>query len=112
MSASDYGYATSGNSTTDRATCLSKELINWDSASDCYNNDYLFNDSYFQWTLAPYSSGSAVAFYVDRNGSVHNFAGVVQISVGVRPAAFLKSNISITDVGTGTAESPYQLKVG
>ena len=52
MYPSDYGYATSGNSTTDRATCLSKELFswslyNWGNASDCYSNDYLFNDSYF-----------------------------------------------------------------
>ena len=43
---SDYGYATSGNSSTTRATCLAKELYNWDGASACYQNDWLFKSSY------------------------------------------------------------------
>ena len=113
MYPSDYGYATSGNSTTDRATCLSKELCNWygDDASDCYNNDYLYKSSYSQWTLTPRSSLSYFAFDVDPWGSVSGDSSVNK-AYGVRPAAFLKSNISITDVGIGTAESPFQLKVG
>ena len=52
---SDYGYATSGNSSTTRATCLAKELYNWDGASACYQNDWLFKSSYM-WSLSPYSS--------------------------------------------------------
>ena len=111
MYLSDYGYATSGNSTTDRATCLSKELYNWNSASDCYSNDYLFNDSYSQWTLAPYSSNSSYAFYVNTNGYVRN-GNVVFKTNGVRPAAYLKSSISLSSVGDGSSTSPYQLKVG
>ena len=110
MYPSDYGYATSGNSTTDRATCLSKELFNWDSASDCYSNDYLFNDSYWQWTLTPVSSVSYGAFNVYSRGYV-NLLNVDLDYYSARPVAFLKSNISITDVGIGTAESPYQLSV-
>ena len=110
MYPSDYGYATSGNSTTDRATCLSKELYNWDSASDCYSNDYLFNDSYYQWTSTPHSSGSYNVFYVDMKGYVRN-DGVYDGTNSARPVAFLKSNISITDIGIGTAESPFQLSV-
>jgi len=99
MYPSDYGYATSGGSTTDRATCLAKEMYNWDGSdvSDCKTNDYLYKSSYYQWTLAPYSSNAYRVFHV---------------SSTVRPAVFLKSNISITDVGIGTAESPFQLKVG
>ena len=111
MYPSDYGYATSGNSTTDRATCLSKELYNWDSAIDCYGNDYLFNDSYNQWTLAPAWSNAFVVFLVSSGGDVCGIS-VDDDSRSVRPVAFLKSNISITDVGIGTAESPFQLKVG
>ena len=71
MYPSDYGYATAGGTTTNRASCLAKELYNWDGSgvSDCKNNDYLFKSSYSQWTLAPTSSRSNVAFRVDTRGS-------------------------------------------
>ena len=110
MYPSDYGYATSGGSTTDRATCLAKEIYNWDSASDCYSNDYLHKSGYFQWTLAPRSSSSNGVFFVNTRGCVRSSSAYD--TIGVRPVAFLKSNISITNVGTGTFESPFQLKVG
>ena len=110
MYPSDYGYATSGNSTTDRATCLAKEIYNWDSASNCYSNDYLYKSDYSQWTLVHNSSYSYSVFVVSPGGFV-GFGTVYDTRV-IRPVAFLKSNISITDVGIGTAESPYQLKVG
>ena len=111
MYPSDYGYATSGGSTTDRAACLAKEMLNWNGSgvSDCKNNDYLLK-SYYQWTLAPRSSDSTYVFAVDSEGFVDNFNAYD--TLGVRPAVFLKSNISITNVGTGTSESPFQLKVG
>ena len=109
MYPSDYGYATSGGSTTDRAACLAKEMYYWDAVSDCKNNDYLLK-SYFQWTLVPISSFSGNVFRVGAEGFVgYNRADAAD---GVRPVAFLKSNISITNVGTGTSESPFQLKVG
>ena len=113
MYPSDYGYATAGGATTNRAACLAKELNNWDGSgvSDCKNNDYLYKSSYYKWTLAPDSSDAFYVFGVDTRGSVSdNFAD--NGSYSVRPVAFLKSNISITDVGLGTAESPFQLKVG
>ena len=34
MYPSDYGYATSGGSTTDRAACLAKEMYNWDGSDE------------------------------------------------------------------------------
>ena len=111
MYPSDYGYATSGGSTTDRATCLANEMYNWDLSrlSDCNRNDYLLKSDDAQWTLAPGSSYSNHVFDVYPNGNVN--LHVAYDAYGVRPAAFLKSNISITDVGIGTSESPYQLKV-
>ena len=113
MYPSDYGYATSGGSTTDRAACLAKEMYNWDGSdvSDCKNNDYLYKSGYSQWTLAPNSSYSNNAFGVSSSGFVGNYRDVSS-TLAVRPVAFLKSNISITNVGTGTSESPFQLKVG
>ena len=70
MYPSDYGYATAGGTTTNRASCLAKELYNWDGSgvSDCKNNDYLFKSAYTQWTLAPYSSYSNLAFNVLAGG--------------------------------------------
>ena len=112
MYPSDYGYATSGGSTTDRATCLATELYNWMSStgfSDCYNNDWLYNGS-LQWTLTPSSSYSTDVFGVNNNGNLFvNYAtdGVY----GARPSVYLKSNISISG-GTGTSTDPYTLSVG
>ena len=108
MYPSDYGYATSGNSTTDRATCLSKELSNWHKASDCYSNDYLFNNDYNQWTLTPLSSNINYGASVYYDGRVW-FANVFS-AYGVRPTAFLKSNISISS-GDGSSTTPYNLKI-
>ena len=112
MYLSDYGYATAGGTTTNRASCLAKELYNWDGSgvSDCKNNDYLFKSSYVQWTLAPDSSNSGFAFIVFTKGYVNGY--IVNSSYGVRPAAYLKSSISLSSVGDGSSTSPYQLKVG
>ena len=113
MYPSDYGYATAGGTTTNRESCLAKELYHWDGSgvSDCKNNDYLFKSAYTQWTLAPYSSLSDLAFVVDSLGSVNTHSNV-NYARGVRPAAYLKSSISLSSVGDGSSTSPYQLKVG
>ena len=110
MYPSDYGYATSGNSTTDRATCLAKEMNKWNSAGDCYNNDYLYKSNYYQWTLTPYSSYENPVFLVG-SGYVNRSAAYIDY-LSVRPATFLKSSISISNLGDGTSNFPYQLKVG
>ena len=107
MYPSDYGYATSGGTTKDRAACLAKELYNWNSSdfSDCKNNDYLYKSDNAQWTLEP--SGPDRVFDVNPDGRlVYPFAGIADY--GVRPALFLKSNISIKS-GTGESSNPYQL---
>ena len=113
MYLSDYGYATAGGTTTNRESCLAKELYNWDGSgvSDCKNNDYLYKSSYFQWTLAPCSSVSYLAFHVTSTGSVYDDY-YVSSNKAVRPAAYLKSSISLSSVGDGSSTSPYQLKVG
>ncbi len=106
MYLSDFGYATSGGTTKDRAACLAKELYNWNSydLSDCYGNDYLYD--YYQWTLAPYSADASGVFYVNLGGYVRN--DDAENSHGVHPALFLKSNIMVK-FGTGESSSPYQL---
>ena len=108
MYPSDYGYATSGGTTKDRAACLAKKLYNWDSSdfSDCKENDYLYNSSNVQWTLAPYSLTANLVFSVYAGGSV-NFNGVGS-ALAVRPALFLKSSIKVKS-GTGEKNNPYTL---
>ena len=115
MYPSDYGYATAGGSTTNRAACIATVLynlggMNGQDVYDCRNNDYLYKSSYYQWTLTSNSSRNINVLRVSTGSDVTLV--YARGTFGVRPAAFLKSNISITDVGIGTAESPFQLKVG
>ena len=110
MYPSDYGYATSGGTTKDRAACLAKELCNWDSSdfSDCKGNDYLYNSSLFQWTLAPPSANAGFVFLVSSSGYVYSSSA--NRASAVRPALFLKSSI-LLDKGTGESSNPYTLKI-
>ena len=104
MYASDYGYATSGGSGVDRATCLATELDNNWEFTDCYRNDWLFTSD--DWTLTPHSSNLYNVFYVIYAGFVDN-DGASEL-YGFRPSVYLKSNITISS-GDGTSSSPYTL---
>ena len=107
MYPSDYGYATSGGTTTNRESCLAKEMYSWNSSSysDCKNNDYLYNSSY-QWTLTPYSSLSNGVFNVYSVGYVRsNFA---DRTYSASPVLYLNSTVEITG-GEGTSENPFTL---
>ena len=110
MYPSDYGYATSGGTTKDRAACLAKELYNWDSSdfSDCKENDYLYNSSLYQWTLEPLSANDNAVFRVLADGRVSNYYAYT--TRGVCPALFLKSSILVYK-GTGAKSDPYRLKM-
>ena len=111
MYPSDYGYATSGGTTKDRAACLAKELLYWDSSdfSDCKGNYYLYNSSLYQWTLAPCSAYAYYVYSVGRDGIVTRGSASYPDDA-VRPALFLKSNIQV-DKGTGAKSDPYRLKM-
>ena len=114
MYLSDYGYATSGGTTKDRAACLAKGLSSWlpsgfsDCAENDYLNDYLLHANYKQWTLTLNSADAVGVFVVSADGGV--VIDMVQGSNGVRPALFLKSNI-LVDKGTGAKSNPYTLKM-
>ena len=111
MYPSDYGYATSGGSTTNRDACLAKELFNWNSSSfsDCKNNDWLYDSSTIQWTLTPNSSNSDCIVFVNNTGYVDN-STLAYNSIGVRPSVYLTSSVSIID-GNGSSSNPYQLEL-
>ena len=107
---SDYLYATSGGSETNRQACLNKTMYSWTGSSDCYRNDWLYIQNQDQWTLTPFANSSS-AYRVstmdrgDWSASLNASAGVV-----VRPAVFLKSSVIITG-GTGTQADPYTLSM-
>ena len=108
MYPSDYGYATSGGSSTNRASCMSKELYNWNSSSysDCKNNDWLYNSSTSQWTISPRAGYSNAVLLVSGTGYVRGNYATADTS---RPVVYLKSTIKVIS-GSGTKESPYILE--
>ncbi len=111
MYPSDYGYATSGGSTTNRETCLNKELYNWDSSSvsDCKNNDWLYSSINHQWTLTPSARYSMLVFVVSSDGNLYS-SSFPSSTYGVSPALYLNSNVKITS-GEGTESNPFILSL-
>ena len=110
MYPSDYGYATSGGATTNRASCLAYQLNDWSTSSysDCRNNDYLYNSNVSQWTMTYDSSDSDSVFNVNYNALLNNSSAVSVYAV--RPTAYLKSNVLITG-GDGSQTAPYVLEL-
>ena len=108
MYPSDYGYATSGGSSTNRNSCLAKELYNWDSSgySDCKNNDWMYNGSIWQWTMSPRADNSTSVVGVGNAGCVGHYNA--NDTLAGRPVVYLKSTIKVIS-GSGTTSSPYIL---
>ena len=112
MYPSDYGYATSGGSTTNRETCLNTELNNWNgsSVSDCKDNDWLYDSSNFQWTITPNSSFSNDVFVVSSTGRGRVSTASATGRGAVSPALYLSSNVKISG-GDGSEGNPYTLSL-
>ncbi len=106
MYPSDYGYATSGGNSTNRSSCMAKELRNWydSSYSDCKSNDWLYNSVHNQWTMTPSASYSLVFFVTDA-GHIYDMNSDTN---AIRPVVYLKSTINITR-GTGSSTDPFIL---
>lgn len=62
---SDYAYATSGDETFNRESCLNTVLYNWSGSSLCYLNDWLYSPTISKWTLNVTSNNSLNAFLID-----------------------------------------------
>ena len=110
MHPSDYGYATSGGSTTDRTTCLNTSLVSWNSYSDCYNNDWLYDNS-TQWLLNPialYNFGSFGNYLISGGSVMGNNSGdtAVYKPYNIKPSAYLLSSVSIKS-GEGSRRNPF-----
>ena len=108
MYPSDFGYATSGGTITNRTSCLSKEMYNWSSSSysDCKNNDYLYNYTHSDWTMTSLTSGPSSVFEVGYDPVLCTSSA--DSGRYVRPTAYLKPSVIITS-GDGSQENPYVL---
>ena len=108
MYPSDYGYATSGGSTYDRAACMSKEMISWNEElyqGDCAFNSYLFGD---RWVLTHCAVlNDATVVYSD--GYVATDYGHIHYPLDVYPVVYLTTDIAIKS-GDGSESNPYNLE--
>lgn len=104
---SDYGYATSGDSSTTRASCMARNLFNWDGASACYQNDWLLAPpGTIKWFLSPDSYNGNGVSHVNNIGIFNTSAACS--SYNIWPTVYLKSTINITS-GTGSSTDPFIL---
>ena len=115
---SDYGYATVGGSTTNRAGCREKAVYYYDTA-DCKNNDWLFTSQATswgsnknEWLLSPYSSLSNDAAFLNSSGYVvlSSNGGVDDFLFALRPTFYLDSSVlKIVGTGDGTKDNAYRV---
>ena len=102
MNASDYMYA------TDLGLChtIGSKYGKDSGNTECTNNDWLFDDSYFQWTMTPQFSGRMN--YISFEGNVSDAVRFPSEAYIIRPVAYLKSDVTIVG-GEGTSSNPYTL---
>ena len=118
MYPSDYGYATNGGSTYNRAACLAYHMNGWtgDYKTDCALNSYLLfqnitstapgTSGTAQWTITPYSRIASNVFRVLSTGYV--MTSEARTATAVRPVLYLKANTIFTG-GSGTWNDPYTI---
>ena len=115
MYPSDYGYATVGGTTTNRAGCREKAVYDYNTA-DCENNDWLFtSQNNFvngkEWLLSPCSSVSSNAAFLGPSGYVDfSVYYVSNFQFAVRPTFYLDSSVlKIVGTGDGSSSNPYRV---
>ena len=109
MYPSDYGFATNGGSITNRETCLDTFLYNWNDYEDCYNNDWLYDNSNAQWVLIPRSNSYGSVFFVSMSHYVSSISAN-ETRPALFPTLYLSSNVKISG-GEGTESLPFTLSL-
>ena len=115
MYLSDYGYATVGGSTTNKSTCRSTPIVNFNgpSVSDCKNNSWLFNSAVFvnyrEWLLSPGTINETTVANINYDGSISVYDSTADFLSSARPTFYLDA-VAIKIVGgTGTSTDPYHI---
>ncbi len=110
---SDFGYATSGGSTTSRNECLNIPVgsSGWcaSSYSDCYSNNYLYSTTTY-WSITPLSYDSSGAIDIHSAGCISGSENNIVGNMYIRPTIYLKSTVIITG-GDGSSTNPYTLGI-
>ena len=112
MYPSDYGYATTGENTTNKSSCRTLTLENW---GDCKNNNWIYNSKISnksEWVISPFN-GSITAMQINIGGSLGSSGPlddwVVTYKYSVRPTFYLDSSMLKIVGGTGTSTEPYHI---
>ena len=108
MYPSDIGYATSGDTTMDRNSCLDIQLSHWHDqrvpgASHCSSNDWLSINS--TTTITPYTIRSDYVFRLSGT-SVLQYILTYNNFFVINPVVYLTSNVKIIE-GDGSSSNPY-----
>ena len=109
---SDYGYATSGGSTTNRENCLNIPLSDWtdDSSTktwECVINNWIIKGKNSLWTISHSLYLSTDVIYVSFMGFVSTTSAYTP-SIDIAPVTYLSSNVKISG-GDGSSSNPYQI---
>ncbi len=107
MYPSDYGYATTGGTVTNREVCLATDLNGWAAYSDCYNNSWLYSNIDNIWTLTPKSSENDEVFATFTDALFY-YQSANYTNYAIYPSLYLSLEVSITG-GDGTQSNPYTL---
>lgn len=73
-----------------------------DNNYPCKNSNWTFK-SYSQWTITPYPYNTNSVWYINAKGYFSNYGALKEYNI--RPAFYLKSDISLT--GQGSETDPY-----
>ena len=95
MYPSDYGYATSGDSSFNREQCLTSNLFEWNSS--CYEHNWL-NKKMDSWTLTPagISTMAELAYRIDSTGKFTTTNSHTAFASALFPTFYLKTDILVS----------------
>ena len=92
-------------SNSNKSSCGTVKQLNAENGQ-CKGTTWMYNSSYYWWTLSPFSDNSIIVF--DVTNIYGNFGGhsvYYDYTDAVRPALYLSSEVTLT--GSGTQSDPY-----
>ena len=96
---------------SDMSNC-GTDKTNYENYETCRNTDWMYISGSYWWTISPYAGASTLVWDVTAVGNLYYnsaYASDYANNWGhaPRPAAYLKSDITLS--GSGTLEDPYKI---